>query len=378
MKVGSIAFICGVGVLGAVCLAPAMAQQSATADIVRTANTFLSALDAKQRQHVLYAFDDDQQRVRWSNFPTAMVPRGGISLKEMTAAQRSAAMALVAAALSPRGFEKVQQIMEADEVNKLTDRGPGGGNGGPPGGAGPPPNRGDAPPFSNGPSGPRIGDGPLFGRDLYYISILGTPSESHPWMLQFGGHHLALNITIAGERGVLTPTLTGAQPALYSLEGKTVRPLGKESDQAVALLQSLNKTQRKQAILSYRLADLVLGPGQDGETIIPEGLKASAMTGAQRTALLALMAEWAGIIHESAAASRMAELKADLDETWFAWSGPVTVKPGANIAAYYRIQGPHVVIEYAPQTLGGDPAMHVHTMYRDPTNDYGKNFIAAK
>ena len=378
MKVGSIAFICGVGVLGAVCLAPAMAQQSATADIVRTANTFLSALDAKQRQRVLYAFDDDQQRVRWSNFPTAMVPRGGISLKEMTAAQRSAAMALVAAALSPRGFEKVQQIMEADEVNKLTDRGPGGGNGGPPGGAGPPPNRGDAPPFSNGPSGPRIGDGPLFGRDLYYISILGTPSESHPWMLQFGGHHLALNITIAGERGVLTPTLTGAQPALYSLEGKTVRPLGKESDQAVALLQSLNKTQRKQAILSYRLADLVLGPGQDGKTIIPEGLKASAMTGAQRTALLALMAEWAGIIHESAAASRMAELKADLDETWFAWSGPVTVKPGANITAYYRIQGPHVVIEYAPQTLGGDPAMHVHTMYRDPTNDYGKKFIAAK
>ena len=29
-------------------------------------------------------------------------------------------------------------------------------------------------------------------------------------MLEFGGHHLALNLTIAGERGVLTPTLTGA------------------------------------------------------------------------------------------------------------------------------------------------------------------------
>lgn len=71
--------------------------------------------------------------------------------------------------------------------------------------------------------------------------------------------------------------------------------------------------------------------------------------------LLDLTTEWAGIIHESAAASRMAELKADLDETWFAWSGPVTVKPGSNITAYYRIQGPHVVIEYAPQTLGGDP-----------------------
>ena len=69
----------------------------------------------------------------------------------------------------------------------------------------------------------------MFGKDLYYLSILGTPSEKNPWMLQFGGHHLALNITIAGERGILTPTLTGAQPALYTLNGKTIRPLGEES-----------------------------------------------------------------------------------------------------------------------------------------------------
>jgi hypothetical protein len=43
--------------------------------------------------------------------------------------------------------------------------------------------------------------------------------------------------------------------------------------------------------------------------------------------------------------------------------------------AYYRIQGPTLVIEYAPQTLGGDPTNHIHTMYRDPTNDYGKKTL---
>ena len=37
-----------------------------------------------------------------------------------------------------------------------------------------------------------------------------------------------------------------------------------------------------------------------------------------------------------------------------------------------RIQGPKVVIEYAPQGLGGDLTNHIHTMYRDPTNDYGR------
>ncbi|MGA8029137.1 MAG: DUF3500 domain-containing protein [Bryobacteraceae bacterium] len=143
---------------------------------------------------------------------------------------------------------------------------------------------------------------------------------------------------------------------------------------AFALLQALDENQRKLAILSYQLADLVLGPGQDGKTIVPEGLKASAMNERQRAMLLDVTSEWSGIIHQSAAAARMAEIKADLDETWFAWSGPTTVTPGKNITAYYRIQGPHLVIEYAPQGLGGDPAMHVHTMYRDPTNDYGRQF----
>jgi hypothetical protein len=49
-------------------------------------------LSMEQRQKVLYAFDDDQQRARWSNLPTGFVPRGGISLKQMSAPQRDAAM----------------------------------------------------------------------------------------------------------------------------------------------------------------------------------------------------------------------------------------------------------------------------------------------
>jgi hypothetical protein len=355
----------------------AVTAQTATSRIVSAANSFLSTLDEKQRQSVLFAYDDEQQRTRWSNFPISIVPRAGISMKEMNAAQRTAAMALVSSALSPRGFEKVQQIMDGDEVLKNEEannpQSGRGGGGPPPGGA---PGRGP----DGGPPGGRKGNGPprggggglLFGKDLYFLSILGTPSEKNPWMLQFGGHHLALNITIAGERGILTPTLTGAQPAQYTLGGKTVRPLGQESDKALALLNALDESQRKQAILSFRLADLVLGPGQDGKTIQPEGLKASTMNQKQRAMLIDVIAEWAGIVHESAAAARMAELKAEIGETWFAWSGPVTATPGNNIAAYYRIQGPHLVIEYAPQQMGGDPSLHVHTMYRDPTNDYGR------
>lgn len=323
-----------------VLIAVSAIAQSQTPRIVGAANAFLGTLDQKQRQSVLFTFDDEKQRARWSNLPVQMVPRAGLSFKEMNAAQRSATMELLRAVLSPKGFEKIQQIMDGDEVNKINER-----------------------------------NNPIFGRDLYFISFLGTPSEKSPWMLQFGGHHLALNITIAGDRGVLTPTLTGAQPALYTMNGKTVRPLGAESDKAIALLNSLDDAQRKQAILNYRVADLVLGPGQDGRKIQPEGLKASGMSQAQRAMLLDLISEWSGIIHQSAADARMAELKSALDETWFAWSGPTSAVAGRNTTGYYRIQGPNVVIEYAPQPLGGDPSMHIHTMYRDPENDYGRKLV---
>jgi hypothetical protein len=197
-------------------------------------------------------------------------------------------------------------------------------------------------------------------------------------MLQYGGHHLALNITIAGDHGVLTPTLTGAQPAIYSASGKTVRALAQENDKAFALLAALGEAERKQAILNYRIGDLVLGPEHSGETIQPEGVKASAMNERQKAMLLDLIAEWTGIINDAYVPSRMAEIKAGLSDTWLAWSGPATHEPGKNGSAYYRIQGPKLIIEFSPQGVGGDPTMHVHTMYRAPTNDYGAAFTAVQ
>jgi hypothetical protein len=69
----------------------------------------------------------------------------------------------------------------------------------------------------------------------------------------------------------------------------------------------------------------------------------------------------------------MAQLKADMSEARFAWSGPTSGEVDNKITAYYRIQGPHLVIEYAPQS--DEPNNHVHTMYRDPTNDYGSALV---
>lgn len=316
-------------------VAQAQSSPSAAATLVASANTFLGALDEGQRSKVLFEFNDAAQRVKWSNLPTTFVARAGLKMGDLNEAQKKAALDLVAHALSKRGYEKVLAIVEGDEQMKLA----GGGRG-----------------------------STMFGRDLYYISILGKPSLKDPWMLQFGGHHLALNITMVGRDGILTPSHTAAQPAKYTLNGQTVRPLGAETDKAFALINALDEAQKKQAILNYKVADLVLGPGQDGKTIQPEGIKASSLTAGQQAMLLDLAGEWAGIVQEGSAATKMAEIKANMADTWFAWSGPIT----NGSIAYYRIQGPTVVIEFAPQPLGGDPTMHIHTIYRDPTNDYGK------
>lgn len=333
-------------------------DEDATGKTVAAAKTLLALLDDTQRAKVSFAFDDQEQKVRWSNFPTGIFERKGLRMGDLTARQREAVFNLLAAVLSQQGLQKVKEIMEGDEVLGKS----GGGLGGPPGG-GP----GNPPPGGRqGRRGPGAGPGGgrlMFSRDEYYLALLGAPSLTDPWMIQFGGHHLAINVTIAGKANVLTPSLPAAQPATFKLNGETIRPLGDEYDKGFALINALDAEQQKQAILPYQVPNLVLGAGEDGKTIVPEGIRVSALNQAQQEKLWDVVYEWVGILNDEAAARKMAEVKANLNETWFAWSGPTT-KGGA---AYYRIQGPTLLIEFSPQ----GSAEHIHTIYRDPTNDYG-------
>jgi len=284
-----------------------------------------------------------------------------VRLADLSAPQRAAIDTLLSTALSADGYRKVRDIMRADGV--LGRGQTGGRTGGPPGGVpgGPPP---------GGPPGGRGGGrgGNLrFAEDEYYLAFLGTPSATAPWMLQFGGHHLAINLTMAGSQSSMTPSLPATQPARYTVEGREIRPLGAENDKAFALINALDASQRSKAILTYGVSDLVLGPGHDGQTIQPEGIPASALSVSQQAMLLDLVHEWAGIVTDAFAAPRMAEIKAALPQTYFAWSGPTT----NGSLAYFRIQGPTLVIEYAPQRS----LDHIHTIYRDPTNDYGAKYV---
>ncbi len=275
----------------------------------------------------------------WSNFPVSITKRPSIELGSLTAKQKALATYLLQVLLSAKGYEKIQEIMGSDQA--LADS----------------------------------GTDFAAGVDHYLLAIFGTPNAVKPWMIEFGGHHLGLNVVISGIHGTLTPTLTGAQPAVYISKGKTVRVLAGEYDKAFDLVNDLDDEKRKKALLDYQVRDLILGPGHDGQTIVPEGLNASEMTDKQKEMLLSLIGEWTGIIHDAYLNERMIEIRSVLNDTYFAWSGPTIHAPGRNGTAYYRIQSPKLIIEFSPQNTFGDATIHVHTVYRDPTNEYGSAYI---
>jgi len=343
----------GGGSTGGSTTAAAQGGGGATAEVVAATEGFLATLDDAQREQVSFDFDDELKSSNWSNLPVPVVPRNGVALGDMTEEQQQAAMAILQAALSEEGYEKTVGIMVSDQALAGLQ-----------------------------------GESDMFGIDLYYFTIFGTPSETEPWMLQFGGHHLGLNLTVAGQNNVLTPSFVGVQPSEYTLDeagdltafepasvldSGTIRPMGAENDLAFELMNALDAQQQEEATLDYEVSDLVLDADENVRVLEPEGIPASEMTPDQQALLMDLVREWAGIADEGAAEERMSEIEDNLDETYFAWYGPTT--NGESV--YYRITGPTLHIEFvhadAPPPGG---ILHVHTIYRDPTNDYGEQSVA--
>lgn len=100
---------------------PAPYGSAVTASVVQAANAFLATLTDAEQTKCTFGFTSSQ-RTGWSNLPTGIFQRNGLRFGDMTARQREAALALVAAALSREGYQKVTNIMNGDEVLKNAGR----------------------------------------------------------------------------------------------------------------------------------------------------------------------------------------------------------------------------------------------------------------
>jgi hypothetical protein len=146
--------------------------------------------------------------------------------------------------------------------------------------------------------------------------------------------------------------------------------LGLQEDSGRALVMALDATQRSTAIIAAKaLPEIVTNNTLDINPLMPEGLKASAMTPAQRDLLMRVIDAYAGLMAPEIASDRLARIKAaGLENITFAWAG--SVERGQQ--HYYRVQGPTFLIEYDNAQNDGN---HVHSVWRDFKGDFGRDLL---
>ena len=319
------------------------ASPATTPRIVAAANAFLATLSDAEKGALIFAPGDTAQKQRWSNLPAGIFKRTGLMWGDLKEPQRAAWLAVMRATLSAEGYRRVVDEWRADDALAPRERG----------GAwtrlrhGLLLDRPDRQSVRDGALAMAVGRAPRDDQCDRRRPARVPDAELH--------RRAAGNFTDAN--------------------GAAVRPLGDIERDAFALMNWLDADQQRAASLAKRPADVVLGPGEDGKTIAPAGLPAARMSEDQRAALMRLIGRYSGLANDEDAAERMSEIRAGLDQTYFAWNGPTT--PGA--AVYFRVTGPAVVIEYSAQGAGpgggAQSPSHIHGIYRDPTNDYAARFV---
>lgn len=306
--------------------------------IVCASSTFIGSLSTSQQASTVLSYNATNA-VKWSNLPCGSQCRVGIQLSTLTTTQLSYAKAVVKAAMGTvtgTGYDQAMQILAADDVLGSQQSG-----------------------YSSG---------------TYFISFLGTPSATGIWQLQFGGHHLAVNLTFkAGAVVGASPFFIGVEPKTWTSGSTTYAPLKNNQATMAAMLASLSATQLTTAKLNSTFSDVVLGPGSDGKFPSTKlGIKVSTLSTDQKALVLAAIKPWIQNVDDATAASLLATYTSELDNTYISYSGNATL---ANNADYVRIDGPSVWIEFVCQSgVVYRNEIHYHSVYRDHTRDYGGSF----
>jgi len=311
------------------------------------AEKFISTLTNVQLARTLFPVDDPQWQ-KWMN--QHFYVRQGISLGEMTEAQRDAAFGLMRASLSARGLQLTRDVMRLNEtLAELSD------------------------------------DHVFKGEWLYNITILGKPSGTDPWGWQFSGHHAIINYFVLGDQVVMTPFFVGSEPVrATSGKYKGVVILQKEQNDGLEMVRALPEAQRKQAILSFSKTgnNNLTEAFKDNVNLAYAGLRTNELPDATRKRLRDLIDLYVGNMDDGHARVKMDEVDRHMQNTWFTWIGGTE----ADSAFYYRIQSPVILVEFDHQRpanlakFAQDPQkptqQHIHCVVRTPNgNDYGKDLL---
>ncbi len=328
-------------------LFPVRTTGVSTKPIAEAATAYLNLLSPQELTRSQFASDSLEWR-RWFNVDNGIYVRQGLSLKEMTTQQRAAAKKILELSLSAKGLALSKDIMKTDQT--LSE----------------------------------LNSSAFLDEQLYYITIMGIPSESEPWGWQLDGHHLVINYFIQGDQVVMTPAFFGAEPAIaQSGKYKGNQVLQEEQNEALKFVQSLSEAHQKLAILERRKPadNMLAGAHKDNLILDYAGLPANKLNADDKEKLLGIIRLFVNNLKEGHAKIRMEAVQKHLDDTWFAWVGDTK----DNSVFYYRIHSPVILIEFDHQrpigtrmlhTPGKPTRDHIHVIVRTPNgNDYGKDLM---
>ncbi len=112
-------------VISAVALVGQGEPKSSGGKMQLAADKFLAALSPELKKKAVFKFDDEH-RTLWFFTPQQdkekKFTRKGVRLEEMTAEQKSAAMALLKTGLSAKGYEQATTILDSRRVAQRTRR----------------------------------------------------------------------------------------------------------------------------------------------------------------------------------------------------------------------------------------------------------------
>ena len=328
---------------------PGRGEALAARRMKRWAGVFLASLPEAQRSALMFPLDSNE-RTRWSNLPVANVPRVGVPMGDLDDTARRNLHALLRASASSQGYLKMAAIMQHDDELRRIELAY----------------------LEHNPPRPRAGPASVhsMGSNNYWIALFGKPAEDEKWGWLLTGHHLAATFTCAGERVTFLPLFLGSAPnEIPSGAYAGARALSHEASRAIELVGSLRPEQRQLAVISGAvLNDVVAGPGRQQSLASYEGLPAGNMDEGQQRLLWALVEEYVRNADFDSAEAQLAAIReAGLANLHFSWRGPTD---DIDAGFYYRIHGPRILIEYAVQEPN-----HIHTITRDPSNDYGADWL---
>lgn len=308
------------------------------------AEEFLATLSEEQKEKVLYDYNDDTKTTSWSNFPVTFVERSGLKLGDLNEEQQKAALKVLKALLNDDAYAKVTGIMEGDQY--LYDK---------------------------------AGATDL-GNTQYNIAFFGNPSNTSAWAVQFGGHHVGINATFDNGAITFAPTHLGTQPTTYVDDnGQTKSALGGMYETAFAFYNSLTEEQKSKLYQGEEVKNLTCAPGDTCDYPTGTGIKGSDLTDEQKQLLLKVIANWVDLADSETTQKELDAISATLDETYINWSGATTYDTSQGKGIYFQISGPKAYIELSSQDNSAGAEIngvstsgwgHIHTIYRDPTNDY--------